>query len=302
MNIIFSRKGYDTSYGKGFSPILPDGSMLSMPIPASENRPSPKKLKEHKSVKYQPEKGLKLTQVYHGNTSYADLSRGLYQGADDDALHHYDPDLNHASIPNRPAGWRGAFGQAYAAQSHLASEGVKPGDLFLFFGSFKATYHNEVGQTVWERQHPFHAIFGYLEVGEILTADEIEKGKKKDLYGRHPHFLNKDIYGDLNALYLASHVLKDTKIPGSGTFLYNDNLRLTKAGYNKSVWDLPAFFHPDKGTKISRHGNKARFRTIGNLLLLETVAIGQDFVVKDASKNVQDWALELIKESALVHQ
>lgn len=34
MKIILSRKGFDSSYGGYPSPILPDGSLLSIPIPS----------------------------------------------------------------------------------------------------------------------------------------------------------------------------------------------------------------------------------------------------------------------------
>ncbi|RIE11762.1 hypothetical protein SMC3_08215 [Candidatus Cryosericum hinesii] len=35
MRVILSRKGFDSGYGGWASPILPDGRMLSLPIPAS---------------------------------------------------------------------------------------------------------------------------------------------------------------------------------------------------------------------------------------------------------------------------
>lgn len=35
MKVILSRKGFDSGYGGWASPILPDGRMLSLPIPAS---------------------------------------------------------------------------------------------------------------------------------------------------------------------------------------------------------------------------------------------------------------------------
>lgn len=37
MKTILSRKGFDSKYGGGSSPILPEGEMLSMPIPAFGN-------------------------------------------------------------------------------------------------------------------------------------------------------------------------------------------------------------------------------------------------------------------------
>ena len=36
MKIILSRKGFDSGYGKIASPILPDGTLLSMPIPTTD--------------------------------------------------------------------------------------------------------------------------------------------------------------------------------------------------------------------------------------------------------------------------
>ena len=39
MKIILSRKGFDSSAGKKPSPILPDGTTLSLPIPAPQKYP-----------------------------------------------------------------------------------------------------------------------------------------------------------------------------------------------------------------------------------------------------------------------
>jgi len=35
MKVILSRKGFDSGYGGFPSPVLPDGTMLSLPIPVS---------------------------------------------------------------------------------------------------------------------------------------------------------------------------------------------------------------------------------------------------------------------------
>ena len=37
MKVILSRKGFDSCYGGHPSPILPDGRMISLPIPSSED-------------------------------------------------------------------------------------------------------------------------------------------------------------------------------------------------------------------------------------------------------------------------
>ena len=38
MKVIISRKGFDSGYGGMPSPILPDGTMISMPIPSPATR------------------------------------------------------------------------------------------------------------------------------------------------------------------------------------------------------------------------------------------------------------------------
>ena len=37
MKIVLSRKGFDSQYGKQASPILPDGTLLSFPIPSEDD-------------------------------------------------------------------------------------------------------------------------------------------------------------------------------------------------------------------------------------------------------------------------
>lgn len=37
MKVILSRKGFDSQYGGMPSPILPDGTLLSLPIPSKED-------------------------------------------------------------------------------------------------------------------------------------------------------------------------------------------------------------------------------------------------------------------------
>ena len=51
MKIILSRKGFDSEYAGQPSPILPDGTLLSMPIPYSNEI-------------------IKYTDLYHNGESY----------------------------------------------------------------------------------------------------------------------------------------------------------------------------------------------------------------------------------------
>ncbi len=109
------------------------------------------------------------------------------------------------------------------------------------------------------------------------------------------------IYKELNSVYVASDNLKGTSLKGSGTLLYDDSLRLTMPGYNKSIWELPAYFS-DPGISISRHGKRDRFRKTGDAkkTLLTTVGIGQDFVIDDPCGTVEEWAKRIVEKSVSV--
>ena len=78
MRLILSRKGFDSSAASGgcASPILPDGQMISLPIPHAEARIAYSEL--------QP-RGLDIAHMV------ADLTRGRVVG---DTYAHLDPDLD----------------------------------------------------------------------------------------------------------------------------------------------------------------------------------------------------------------
>jgi len=265
MKIILSRKGFDSSYGGGASPILPNGDLLSIPIPAAEN-----------------EKGIPYDQLNYKGKSYADLMKELGLKLPPHGCCHLDPDLIPETYP-RKKGWTGIFGQQGAAMTHLINQEVEVGDLFLFFGSFKRTYEDENGLH-FERDYERHIIFGYLKVGAILSPDDVVDHR---LFEEHPHFQNRALFHPRNLVYVAE------KEENFGTFKYRDDLVLTKSGFPKSLWQLPLFFHPNQGTTISRHSEKD-FGLRGDHLLFRSRGIGQDFVVRGGEK-VEKWANRLLK-------
>ena len=120
MRIIFSRKGFDSSAGRFPSAILPDGTLISFPIPDRHRA----QLRQYEDLRPRGHDLAKLLQDLMG-TAYDKLGPV-----------HLDPDLDHQTMP-RLKGWRGAFGQCSSAQKHLSNQGVTRGDLFLFFGLFR---------------------------------------------------------------------------------------------------------------------------------------------------------------------
>jgi len=148
MKIILSRKGFDSSLGGYPSPILPDGKLVSLPIPLKDNL---------RYSELSVEVGL----------TYYDLMKQLrpnvkigkkWQILNKETKCHLDPDINRNVISRKP-GWKLCFGQIDAAQSHLEKQGIGEGDLFLFFGWFKKArnYHGKIEFDPNERG--LHAIF-----------------------------------------------------------------------------------------------------------------------------------------------
>ena len=203
MKIILSRKGFDSSTGGVASPILPDGTMLSLPIPYPAARHRLGDITRH---------GLALGPLVSA------LTRGRLGP---DTAVHLDPDLVDADRPRHPE-WRGAFGQLGAAQSHLAAEGVAPGDLFLFFGWFRATERVGAGWRYQRDAPDVHALFGWLQVGEILRVGPAidEHRRRRPWLADHPHLNGHAVPG--NTVYVAARALqiagRSLGVPGAGVF------------------------------------------------------------------------------------
>jgi len=258
--IILSRKGYDDQYGGKPSVIMPDGTMLSFPIPVTAKEQGT----ESKNLKF---KGEPLTGMFE---ELGHLQSNL--------IHHVDPDIYHLT-GNLPYG---SYGQAGAALGHLENQGVGAGDIFLFFGTFCNTIMLD-DKLQYEMMHPFHAIFGYLKVGRKVSMADIDNEPELYWLRLHPHYINKDFgdYKKANAIYLGSD---------SGFFKYSNNLLLTKPGYKKSWWQLPSFF---KDVKLSYHENVTK-RHNGDFVEFQSVAKGQEFVF-ELNGEIQQWVGEILK-------
>lgn len=258
MKLVFSRKGFDSGSGGGPSPVLPDGTMVSLPIPD---------FAMHRDLRYRD--------IAVGKTTMAGLAAEL--GVKERVLRagaHLDPDLDPTARPRRP-GWRASLGQAGAAASHLVNQGVGIGDLFVFWGLYRHTVLAD-GELVWDRTRPaFHAIFGWLEVGEVYRpGQEATPAWAAD----HPHVLAPERSN--NTLYVA----KDQRgILGesSGLVRFSSAVVLSAPGSPRSTWRLPAGCHPQvSGAELSYHRDRCRWTSAGDAVLLRTVGRGQEFVVE----------------------
>ena len=136
MKIVFSRKGFDTKFGGGPSPII-DGKPVSLPIPASN--------------------GESTTYAERGLADAAALaSKGKHGG---NSTCHDDPMFGDGHC------W---LGQVGAAQGHLRNQNVGTGDVFLFFGLFAEP---DTG----ERHHRLFGFMRVLATGSPETIAESDR-------------------------------------------------------------------------------------------------------------------------------
>lgn len=280
MKIIISRKGFDQKYGGVPSPILSDGSMMSLPIPSRWKR----------ETRYD-------RQYINAGTLgrlVADLTRGCHAGRD---TSHLDPDLRAATKRERWMGWRPIFGQAKSAQGHLTKQRVGSGDLFLFFGWFKCVELHHRKYRFVRGAPDLHVIFGWLQIEQVLPAGPSARAQAPDWARYHSHFHNE---WPNNTVYIARPKLtlpglRDA-LPGAGVFpKFHAGLRLTAPGETRrSYWRLPRCFAPQNGHSIvSYHGNPDLWRVDGRYCFLRTLGNRQEFVVNPSGRGIVKWAARL---------
>lgn len=282
MKLILSRKGFDAAAGGVASPIFEDGGMVSLPIPTAAFG------RRYRDISFA---GRNLGAVV---TALTGRPMAGYPC-------HLDPDLDELALA-RPEGWKPAFGQVGAAQTHLANQGVAAGDLFLFCGWFR-----EVSAEPWtylRKSRDRHVLFGWLQVGEILavgTNTGEALAAHPGLAG-HPHLVDGRYSGN-NTVYLATERLsiggRDLGVAGAGVFRqYHDALCLTEPGAGRSVWRLPGWFLPqDEAPRLSYHGRPGAWRrNADGSCTLQTVGRGQEFVidVTDCLEGASAWLETLV--------
>jgi hypothetical protein len=223
MKIILSRKGFDSNFGGYPSPILPDGRMVSLPVPSKFDTAS-------------------YGNIFCEGRSYLELMRDImpcvrFNGEKlslgKDTTCHLDPDLRTSSI-KRMNGWKPVFGQADAAETHLENQGVKEGDLFLFFGWFRKTISME-GRLIFDRKdRGRQIIYGYLQIGRKLRVD---RDQIPEWAKYHSHIDVRIRRMNNNSIYIAKDRLSwNPDIPGAGCFYFDEGLVLTKDGCSRSKW------------------------------------------------------------------
>lgn len=268
MKLILSRKGFDSANGGQPSPIFPDGTICSLPIPATQDT-------------------VRLGDLQHDAFDVAAHVQALTRGRlGATTCVHLDPDIYPTILPRR-SGWLPALGQSGAAQSHLAAQCVGPGDLFLFYGWFRDT---KPGDQQSGSRCDRHLIFGWLQIGSVwnINADRKRLLAAHPGVADHPHLAELPKYQDKrnNFLYVAAAELRipgiaPTGLPGGGAFAQISAARtLTAPGHSRRHWELPRWFMQDGRPGLSYHGKPSLWTDLDDQLLLKSAAIGQEFVIE----------------------
>jgi len=283
MKIIFSRKGADSAYWGTASPVLNfNGSMIPVFIPIPERFSSPE----------------------FWQSSEIDLNYGTKKKLSDfigNIKVHFDPMIFEIN-----GQVRGFLGQCHAAASHLSKNRIKEGDVFLFFGWYKSSD--------LKRLYPsgFHAIFGYLEVAEVIDLKSSEGLARAKLIfetfkKEHPHI----VYARLgyrncrknNLLFVAKKSLSFIDgFSGAGYFKITKETILSEPGNKRSYWRIPGLFCPQNGI-FSYNTDQRRWHCQNGIAYLHASPRGQEFVFTPKSEQIQkslkNWLSYLIKNFAL---
>ena len=267
MKIILSRKGFDSANGGRPSPIMPDGTLLSMPIPSETD-------------------ALTYSDLGFKGETYASILNRLYPGEDWSGKHcHNDPDIRKNRVCD-PQIWEPAFGQVNSAQGTLCNAGVSKGDLFLFFGWYRRIDDNY--RFISKKGHNFYdssdlqVIFGYLQIGDILTEPE-----KIAAYPWHPHS-DSTHYRKNNTLYIPAEKLSFCpELKGYGTLSYRKDRVLTKEGCSRAIWEEKDFLMPENVYGARKNSAKKSG--------LYYAGIWQELIVMNESEPLLDWVKSIVK-------
>ena len=191
--LILSRKGFDSGSGGCPSPIFPDGSMFSLPIPSCDEEA--------------------FEDLQHGDVDIASVVSGITNGRmNRRGRVHLDPDLNFDTYRYRKdranwQQWRGMLGQAGIAQSHLNKQDVGSGDVFLFFGLYRLVQKTARGLGLRPRAPQSCTSCGDGSKSTRSIGSPTSRPNDLPWARHHPH-LASNYRDDRNSVYAAAAKLE----------------------------------------------------------------------------------------------
>ncbi len=277
MQIIMSRKGIDSSSQRGGRPnVLYQDKFYPIPVP-----------KVGTGIRYDD-----LT--FTDGLSYLALMKDLDISSFDEC--DLNPFFPHRFSPHISRKWPGLMGQAGVPNDFLKRHGVRPRDLFLFFGWFeRVILKNGHFRYAKDSEYPtgMHVIYGFMQVGRIV---EVGEELSEPWMANHPQYIHRHSYKPPNTLYISRKILDFAPLlPGMGLFHFHKDLILTKPGQPRSIWRLPACLY--KSNKDAEFLKSARWTKDGNNHYLVNANVrAQEIVIARPGEKTLDWAKMLVRK------
>lgn len=272
MKVILSRKGFDSENGKMPSAIMPNGDVVSFPIPSEDY--------------------TTFDDLRYGQFSYKRILDSLAQkkfGCGCEVFPqrhcHVDPDLDRTRWKNVHRYWKPAFGPSWDVWHYLnTTVGIAKNDIFLFFGTFhfliqKTTAEFEFSVRTGDFFHDsdLHLIWGYLQVGDVICDPE-----RTSEYSWHPH-----AGGPLLIIPRKRLSFAPSK-PGYGLLPFSIDRVLTSEGKSKAYWKYNKVYSPENIIVAKGRKNSSRDPSC-----IYYSGIWQELGLKE-SKTTENWCKRMI--------
>lgn len=271
MKVILSRKGFDSENGGIPSAIMPNGDVVSFPIPSDDD--------------------FTYNDLEYNGITYGAILEDLCPEGSFVSC-HVDPDLDKSHWRHIPKNWRPAFGQIGSSSKYLTQTvGIKEGDVFLFFGWFHQVEQYILGgfsyasdKKDFYKGNDLHIIWGYLQVGEVIS----DPARIHREFYWHPHADSRR-FDDSNILVVPRKNLSFNHAkPGCGLLPFSEKRVLTAPGRSKAYWRRNPVYEPEN--LIVRKGRKNSSRDPDCVYYS---GIWQELGLKE-SKTADDWCMSMI--------
>lgn len=189
MNLILSRKGFDSSTQGGGNPnIIYNDNFYPIPIPEEGSGIY------YKDLKFNKQKSYLEVMVDLNITQFSEC--------------HLDPFIGFETTKMKTKGWYPCLGQASLSNNSLINNNVGEGDVFLFFAWFEfAEIVDSRFKWAKKKEYPtgIHSIYAYMQVESRFDLDKRDDPK---LPPNHPHLkFHNDRYQEPNSIYKAKNKL-----------------------------------------------------------------------------------------------
>ncbi len=278
--LIISRKGFDTTsragpvkhpFGGVPSPIFPDGSIYSLPIPLLDE-----------------ELGSTYGNLYLGDGPSRISIGQVVEDLTSERATRWTPDSPAYPSPDirQPFqiqfdGKTGSVAAIGPQLGHLRNQSIGTDDIFLFFGLFRRVEQARGRWRFVPTAPQQHVLFGWLQVGSI-HVETLEYSLESAWYVAADHLRLGDTHSG----------------PAVGIFpSLDERLVLSKPGGSASQWRLPRWFYPDSPRSCLTYHPRHLWTRDNQYAYVQRRGPGQEFVLDLRQyPEALEWFSELVHD------